>query len=103
MGCCQNRSLLQYQEIENHKSSVNRNKIQLEPLLIAVIGDSDRLDMMDDIFKIQQTSIKEIQSPNNLKMPSESVIIDLRSGTSLASPIRQKSSKNLNQKFLEML
>ncbi|CAK95138.1 unnamed protein product (macronuclear) [Paramecium tetraurelia] len=103
MGCCQNRPFMQQQHNGNHKSQTYPNKMKLEPLLIAVIGDSDRMDMMDEIFFIKQTSIKEIHSPCHLRFPSESVIIDLRSGTSLASPPRQKSSKNLNQRFLEML
>ncbi|CAD8108917.1 unnamed protein product [Paramecium sonneborni] len=103
MGCCQNRLLLEYQKNELQKYKAKRNKIKLEPLCISVIGDSEGLDMMDDLLKIKQTSLKETQSQINQKMPSESVIIDLRSGTSLASPQREKSSKNLNQRFLQML
>ncbi|CAD8102845.1 unnamed protein product [Paramecium primaurelia] len=103
MGCCQHQSYTQSQQNFDLKQKSCLNERKIEPLRILVIGDSDRMEIMDEGLQFEQTSLKEIQSPNILKFPSESVIIDLRSGTSLASPIRRKSSKNLNQKFIEML
>ncbi|CAD8188316.1 unnamed protein product [Paramecium octaurelia] len=103
MGCCQHQSYTQSQQnVDVQLKSCLRER-KIEPLQISVIGDSDRMEFMDEGPQFEATSLKEIQSPNILKFPSESVIIDLRSGTSLASPIRRKSSKNLNQKFIEML
>ncbi|CAD8212017.1 unnamed protein product [Paramecium pentaurelia] len=128
MGCCQDRPtiILKGNELKHpikEPSIVLTKRAQiLEPIKISIMGDIDQMDFIDE-FPIQMPSITQIDSklPNKLMISgdlketkdfkstliSDTIIIDMRSGTLLQSPLKQmserNSSKNLNKKFLEML
>ncbi|CAD8211420.1 unnamed protein product [Paramecium octaurelia] len=128
MGCCQDRPTITLKANElRHTIKVpsivlSQRGQTLEPLKISILGDIDQMDFIDEIPQ-QIPSITQIDSkiPNKFTTSgdlketkelkstqiSDTIIIDMRSGTLLQSPLKSKqernSSKNLNQKFLDML
>ncbi|CAD8113507.1 unnamed protein product [Paramecium primaurelia] len=128
MGCCQDRpnNILRANELRpltKAPSLILTQRAQvMEPMKISIIGDIDKMDFMDDFpqpmpsitqidskFAAKQISSRELKETRDLKLTqlSETIIIDMRSGTFLQSPLKpmseRRSSKNLNQKFIEML
>ncbi|CAD8126407.1 unnamed protein product [Paramecium sonneborni] len=128
MGCCQDRPNMtlkanELRPLTKAPSLILTQRAQvMEPMRISIIGDVDKLDFMDEFlqpmpsitqidskFPTKQMSSRELKETRDLKLTqiSETIIIDMRSGTFLQSPLKpmseRRSSKNLNQKFLEML
>ncbi|CAK89280.1 unnamed protein product (macronuclear) [Paramecium tetraurelia] len=137
MGCCQDRpnTTLRANELRpltKAPSLILTHKAQvMEPMKISIIGDIDQMDFMDEFpqpmpsitqidskFAAKQMSSREFKETRDLVMEqflsfqkltqiSETIIIDMRSGTFLQSPLKpmseRHSSKNLNSKFIGML
>ncbi|CAK67175.1 unnamed protein product (macronuclear) [Paramecium tetraurelia] len=128
MGCCQDRPTITLKANElRHKIKVpsivlSQRGLTMEPLKISILGDIDKMDFLDEIpqqipsitqidskIPIKFTTSGDLKETKELKSTqiSDTIIIDMRSGTLLQSPLRSKqernSSKNLNQKFLDML
>ncbi|CAD8127875.1 unnamed protein product [Paramecium sonneborni] len=128
MGCCQDRInvTLNANEIKPQiKAPIIFHPYKgqkIEPMKISIIGDLDKMEIFDDpqlampsITQIDQKLTsklffsREFKETKELKSTqiSETVIIDMRSGSYLQSPLKplteRRSSKNLNQKFIGML
>ncbi|CAD8127532.1 unnamed protein product [Paramecium sonneborni] len=128
MGCCQDRPNITLKANElrpliKAPSLILTQRAQvMEPMRISIIGDVDKMDFMDEFpqpipsitqidskFPTKQISSRELRETKELKFTqiSETIIIDMRSGTHLQSPLKpvleRNSSKNLNQKFIDML
>ncbi|CAD8120652.1 unnamed protein product [Paramecium sonneborni] len=111
MGCCQNFPIQQKQTIVmpqlSIKSEFSPKTLQMEPFSLNLIkGDIDGLERLgstcdDNILREKQQSKKlEQQFSEQIE---EEVIIDLRQAPSPSLLAKDRSSRNLNNKFIGML
>ncbi|CAD8103980.1 unnamed protein product [Paramecium sonneborni] len=110
MGCCQNFHLQEKQAIVIPQLSIKQEfspkKLQMEPFSLNLIkGDIDGIERLgstcvDNILGEKQHSKLDKQFSGQIE---EEVIIDLRQAPSPTQLIKDRSSRNLNNKFIGML
>ncbi|CAK65351.1 unnamed protein product (macronuclear) [Paramecium tetraurelia] len=110
MGCCQNLRLQETETIAIPQLSIKQEftpkTLQMEPFSLNLIkGDIDCIERLgstcvDNILGEKQLSRVDRQQSEQIK---GEVIIDLRQAQSPSLLIKDRSSRNLNNKFIGML
>ncbi|CAD8188318.1 unnamed protein product [Paramecium octaurelia] len=110
MGCCQNIPLKEKENILITQLSIKKEfspkTLQIEPFSLNLIkGDIDCIERLgstcaDNILGEKQLSRVDKQFSESMQ---REVIIDLRQAPSPSLLVKDRSSRNLNNKFIGML